>query len=100
MTQQKCNARWPKFWNSRTGRDVGVQWWKSRRKRGIKAGKGQTSNSNGLDGDHGKGCAFFNMCCLYFAIIGDLFPNDQARIHWALSFFKSAHAAHFANKVL
>ena len=52
-----------------------------------------------FDGDRGKGCVFFNMCCLYFAIVGDLFPNDQARIHWALSFFKSDHAAHFANKV-
>ena len=42
-----------------------------------------------FNGDCGKGCAFFNMCCLYFMIIGDLFPNDQACIHWALSFFKS-----------
>ena len=50
--------------------------------------------------DHGKGHAFFNTCCLYFAIVGDLFPNDQACIHWALSFFKSDHAARFANKIL
>ena len=28
-----------------------------------------------------KGRAFFNMCCLYFAIVGDLFPNDQAHPH-------------------
>ena len=41
-----------------------------------------------FDGDRGKGHVFFNMCCLYFAIVGDLFPNDQACIHWALSFFK------------
>ena len=53
-----------------------------------------------FDGDHGKGCAFFNTCCLYFTIVGDLFPDDQARIHWVLSFFKSDHAAHFTNKVL
>ena len=53
-----------------------------------------------FDGDRGKGRAFFNTCCLYFAIIGDLFPNDQAHIHWALSFFKSDHVARFANKVL
>ena len=33
-------------------------------------------------------------------IAGDLFPNDQACIHWALSFFKSDRAACFANKVL
>ena len=53
-----------------------------------------------FDGDCGKGHAFFNTCCLYFAIIGDLFPNDQAHIHWPLSFFKSDRVAHFANKVL
>ena len=53
-----------------------------------------------FNGDHRKGCAFFNMCCLYFVIVRDLFPNDQARIHWALSFFKSDRAACFANKVL
>ena len=53
-----------------------------------------------FDGDCGKGRVFFNTCCLYFAIIGDLFPNDQACIHWALSFFKSDCAACFTNKVL
>ena len=53
-----------------------------------------------FDGDHGKGHAFFNMCCLCFLIVRDLFPNNQAHIHWALSFFKSDCAASFANKVL
>ena len=53
-----------------------------------------------FDGDCRKGRAFFNTCCLYFTIIRDLFPNDQAHIHWALSFFKSDHVAHFTNKVL
>ena len=53
-----------------------------------------------FDRDRRKGCAFFNTCCLYFVIIGDLFPNDQACIHWALSFFKPDCAACFANKVL
>ena len=52
------------------------------------------------DRDRRKRCVFFNMCCLHFTIIGDLFPNDQAHIHWALSFFKSDCAGHFANKVL
>ena len=42
-----------------------------------------------FDGDRRKGHAFFNTCCLYFTIVRDLFPNDQAHIHWALSFFKS-----------
>ena len=53
-----------------------------------------------FDRDCRKGRAFFNMCCLYFAIVGDLFPNDQAHIHWALSFFKLDCAACFTNKVL
>ena len=53
-----------------------------------------------FDRDCGKGHAFFNTWCLYFTIVGDLFPNDQACIHWALSFFKSDCAARFANKVL
>ena len=53
-----------------------------------------------FDRDHRKGHVFFNMCCLYFAIVGDLFPNDQAHIHWALSFFKSDRVACFTNKVL
>ena len=53
-----------------------------------------------FDRDHGKGRVFFNMCCLYFMIVGDLFPNDQACIHWALCFFKLDRAAHFTNKVL
>ena len=41
-----------------------------------------------FDGDRRKGHVFFNTCCLHFAIVRDLFPNDQACIHWALSFFK------------
>ena len=53
-----------------------------------------------FDGDHEKGRAFLNSCNIYFAICGDLFPNEQARVHWALSFFKADRAAHFANKVL
>ena len=42
-----------------------------------------------FDGDREKGRAFFNTCCVYFTVVGDLFPNDQSRIHWVLSFFKS-----------
>ena len=66
----------------------------------LKLAKVRLATLMDFDGDRGKGCAFFNMCCLYFVIIGDLFPNDQAHIHWALSFFKSDHVACFANKVL
>ena len=73
---------------------------KAEEKGALKLVKVRLATLMDFDGDHGKKCAFFNMCCLYFAIVGDLFPNDQAHIHWVLSFFKSDHAAHFANKVL
>jgi hypothetical protein len=53
-----------------------------------------------FDGDREKGRAFLNSCNIYFMICGDLFPNEQARIHWALSFFKADRAARFSNKVL
>ena len=66
----------------------------------LKLAKVRPATPRDFDRDHGKGCAFFNTCCLYFTIIGDLFPNDQACIHWALSFFKLNHAARFTNKVL
>ena len=53
-----------------------------------------------FDGDCEKGRAFLNSCNIYFAICSDLFPNKQAWIHWALSFFKADRATHFSNKVL
>ena len=53
-----------------------------------------------FDGDQEKGCAFFNTCCIYFTVIGDLFLSNQSWIHWVLSFFKSDQAACFANKIL
>ena len=34
-----------------------------------------------FDRDRRKGHVFLNTCCLYFVIVGDLFPNDQAHIH-------------------
>ena len=46
-----------------------------------------------FDGDRRKGHVFFNTCCLHFTIVRDLFPNDQACIHWALSFFKSRNVS-------
>ena len=53
-----------------------------------------------FDGDQEKGRTFFNTCCIYFTVVGDLFLNDQSQIHWVLSFFKSDQAACFTNKVL
>ena len=53
-----------------------------------------------FDGDREKGRAFFNTCCIYFTVVGDLFLNDQSWIHWVLFFFKLDRAARFANKIL
>ena len=53
-----------------------------------------------FDGDHKNGWAFPNLCNIYFVFCSDLFPNKQAWICWALSFFKVHRAAHFLNKVL
>ena len=41
-----------------------------------------------FDSDQEKGCAFFNTCCIYFMVVGDLFPNDESQIYWVLSIFK------------
>jgi len=54
----------------------------------------------GFDGSHKKGHAFLNSCMIYFTICNDHFLNDQAHIHWALSFFKTECVACFADKVL
>jgi hypothetical protein len=53
-----------------------------------------------FDGDRKKGRAFLHTCSIYFAICGSLFPNDQARIHWTLSYFKSDRATRFTNRVI
>ena len=53
-----------------------------------------------FNSDQEKGCTFFNTCCIYFTVVGDLFPSDQSQIHWVLSFFKSDRATRFANKIL
>ena len=73
---------------------------KAEEKEAVKLVKVRLATPMDFDRDCRKGYAFFNTCCIYFAIIGDLFPNDQACIHWVLSFFKLDHAACFANKVL
>ena len=73
---QKYNARQPKFWNSRTRRDVGVRWQKAEEKGASKLVKVRQATPTDFDGDRRKGHAFFNTCCLYFAIVGDLFPNN------------------------
>ena len=41
-----------------------------------------------FDGDWEKGHTFFNTCCIYLTVVGNLFPNNQSQIYWVLSFFK------------
>ena len=59
---------------------------KAEEKEGLKLVKVRPATLTDFDRDCGKGCVFFNTCCIYFAIVRDLFPNDQACIHWVLSF--------------
>jgi Zinc knuckle/Retrotransposon gag protein len=55
---------------------------------------------NDFDGDHLKGRAFLNSCRLYISLCKSQFQDDQAKIHWALSFMKSGCAALYANRIL
>ncbi|KIJ43942.1 hypothetical protein M422DRAFT_252439 [Sphaerobolus stellatus SS14] len=59
-----------------------------------------SSNPSDFDGDRAKGQSFLNSCNLYFSIAGRAFHNEQARISWALTFFKSGQAASFADWIL
>ncbi|KIJ46784.1 hypothetical protein M422DRAFT_249518 [Sphaerobolus stellatus SS14] len=58
------------------------------------------SNPLDFDGNQMKGQAFLNSCNLYFSIARCAFHNQQARISWALTFFKSGQAASFADRIL
>jgi hypothetical protein len=53
-----------------------------------------------FDGDRSKGHAFLTSCELYLLLTGSDYPNEQSRIHWALSFFKSGRAAMFAERIV
>jgi hypothetical protein len=53
-------------------------------------------NPDNFDGDRSKGCTFLTSCELYLSLTGVDYPDKQACIHWALSFFKSGCAAMFA----
>jgi hypothetical protein len=50
-------------------------------------------NPDNFDGDRSKGCAFLTSCELYLSFTGADYPDEQARIHWALLFFKSGRVA-------
>src|ERR1700676_455122 len=58
------------------------------------------ASPNEFDGDHLKGRAFLNSCRLYIALCEHQFTDEQAQIHWALSFMKSGRAALHANRIL
>jgi hypothetical protein len=53
-----------------------------------------------FDGDRSKGHAFLTSCELYLSLTGPEYPDEQSRIHWALSFFKSRHVATFAEHIV
>ena len=55
---------------------------------------------NDFDGDRLKGRAFLNFCRLYISLCKSQFQDDQAMIHWALSFMKSGRMALYANRIL
>jgi hypothetical protein len=58
------------------------------------------ANPDNFDGDRSKGHAFLTSCELYLSLTGVDYPDEQACIHWALLFFKSGHAAMFAERIV
>src|SRR5215471_6156720 len=54
---------------------------------------------NEFTGDWSKGRAFLNSCELYFSLVLDHFPNDEAAVNWALTFMKSRQASLFAQRI-
>jgi hypothetical protein len=53
-----------------------------------------------FDGDRAQGHTFLISCELYILITASYFVNEQACIHWALSYFKGGCAASFAKHIL
>ena len=49
-----------------------------------------------FDSDRAKGRASMNSCILYQSLCAAEFQDDQAKIHWVLSYMKSDRAATFA----
>jgi hypothetical protein len=58
------------------------------------------STPNNFHGNRAKDCAFLTSLELYLLLTGPDFPDDQAHIHWALSYFKSGCVATFAECVV
>src|SRR3979490_87158 len=53
-----------------------------------------------FNGDREGGRSFLTSCQLYISLSIDDFADEQAQIHWALSYFKSGRAATFADPTL
>lgn len=53
-----------------------------------------------FDGDREKGRAFLNSCRLYIRLCATEFADEQAKIHWVLSYMKSGRASTFADRAL
>jgi hypothetical protein len=58
------------------------------------------ANPDNFNGDRSKGHIFLTSCELYLSLPGADYPDEQARIHWALLFFKSGRAAMFAEHIV
>jgi hypothetical protein len=58
------------------------------------------ASPDNFDGDRAKGRTFLTSCELYLSLTGLDYPDEQSRIHWALSFFKSGHAVTFAERIV
>ena len=53
-----------------------------------------------FDGNCTKGCTFMNSCMLYQLLCMAEFHNDQAKIHWVLSYMKGNGAMTFADHII
>jgi hypothetical protein len=53
-----------------------------------------------FDGDCQGGRSFLTSCPLYISLSINDFADEQAQIHWALSYFKSGCTATFADRTL
>ena len=60
----------------------------------------KASPPNEFSGDRSTGLAFLNSCRLYLSLCSDQFADEQAKIHWALSYMKEGRAAQFSDRVL
>jgi hypothetical protein len=58
------------------------------------------ASPDNFEGDRSRGHAFLTSCELYLSLTELDYPDEQSRIHWALSFFKSGRAATFAEHIV